>query len=174
LRRYPIGKVRLTGHTSNTNSPSGCQPMMLKRILGICVLLALASVQMFAAGCELRCAVMALMPGHGACGHQASVEPSQNQIPHCHGAIAGLSRGQPSVTGDGSCGASVCRVRLEAITNHPETLVSTTGWIWSTTQHFGSEFPPTRSSAPSMVPRSPRWLWGIPPLDERPGSSLRI
>lgn len=145
----------------------GFERMKIRKFILVAALLLLATVQTFAANCDLRCSSMAGASHVYDCGNHA-------QMAHCHGMAMDCSHGGSSGASGLSCGASVCQAEFVAIGNR-----STSDELLS--RHFAT-------IVTSLVIRSLEGGIGTgsstghppdpqqpsAPLDLRPGSSLRI
>lgn len=141
--------------------------MMIRKSILVTALLLLATVQTFAANCDLRCSSMVSPSRFHDCDNHA-------QMAHCHGMSMDCSNDGSSGVSGLNCGASVCRAELVAISKH-----STSDELFS--RHFATVVTsllicPLEASigTRSSTGRPPDPLHPSAPLDLRPGSSLRI
>ena len=148
---------------------------MLKKSILVTALLLLATVQVFAADCDLRCALMAGSHGSQECGSHAQMARGHDRMEHCQGmAMMGADNQCSSVMSGSGCGVAVCRARFDAIDKKSAPDESTSKSISPTFQALLIHPVDDNTWTRSFARRSPDRRDVSAPLDLRPGSSLRI
>jgi hypothetical protein len=156
---------------------------MIRKSILVTALLLLATVQMLAASCDLRCSLMVGMVGmpgmagsvenHDVGSHGQMARGNDHGM-HCHGMPMYADNRCNSVLSGSGCGAAVCRARLDAIgkKSSPDELTSkaVAATVLTTLILSADQNTWTTSSAR----RSPDRPDALAPLDLRSGSSLRI
>ena len=150
---------------------------MIRKSILVTALLLLATVQMLAASCDLRCSLMVGMAGsvgNHDVGSHGQMARGNDHVMHCHGMPIYADNQCNSVLSGSGCGAAVCRPGLDAIGKKfsPDELTSKA--VAATVPTILILSADQNTWTTSSARRSPDRPDALAPLDLRSGSSLRI